>query len=134
LERQSISHLWQVLEAKGVKIRLIKPKKIGAAGEWDAKEKAIRIKPGVLDQGSKEFARVLNHEAIHVAQSCKGGSIVGSPQVIGLSNKLSPGLELILQQPPYRDAPLQIKSLEMEAFSNQVDLSLGPSLLEAYCF
>ena len=132
-ERRSISELWQVLEAKGVKIRLVIPLKVGAAGEWDAKQKTIRINPEVLDKGSKEFAWVLNHEAIHVAQSCKRGSLSSNPEVIGLSNNLPPSLESILDKPPYRNAPSQAKGLEQEAFANQANLGLGPSLVKAYC-
>jgi hypothetical protein len=133
-ERRSISELWQVLEAKGVKIRLVIPLKVGAAGEWDAKQKTIRINPEVLDKGSKEFAWVLNHEAIHVAQSCKSGSITANPNVLGLAKKLTPEVELVLQKPPYLNASFQSKSLEREAFASQRNLSLGPSLVEAYCF
>ena len=68
-ERQSISRLWQILDRAGVDIRLTRPRKDGAAGEWDPKVKTIRIQPDVLGKGSKVFAQVLNHEAIHVAQS-----------------------------------------------------------------
>jgi len=133
-ERQSILRLWQVLEAKGVKIRITKPHKLGAAGEWDPNLKTIRIKPQVLGKGSKEFAWVLNHEAIHVAQSCRSGSITANPEVLGLAKKLSPAVEVVLQKPPYLNATFHSKSLEREAFASQTNLSLGPSLVEAYCF
>lgn len=134
VERQSISRIWQMLEKAGVDIRLTEPSKDGAAGEWDAKVKTLRIQPEVLDKGSKEFARVLNHEAIHVAQSCKRGSLTAQPEVIGLPNNLPGELELVLEKPQYRYTTSQAKSLEREAFANQADLGLGPSLLQAYCF
>ena len=133
-ERQSISTIWQILERAGVEIRLSQPRKLGAAGEWDPKVKTLRIEPGVLDKGSKEFARVLNHEAIHVAQSCKGGSLTANSEVIGLQQNLPPELEFVLQKPQYRNTSLQAKSLEREAFANQADLDLGSSLVNAYCF
>jgi len=134
VERQSISRLWQILERAGVDIRLTQPRKDGAAGEWDAKAKTLRIQPAVLVMGSAEFARVLNHEAIHVAQSCKRGSLTAHPEVIGLPNNLPPALEFVLQKPQYRNMSLLAKSLEREAFANQPDLDLGPSLLHTYCF
>ena len=134
MERRSISRVWQILERAGVEITFSQSLKVGAAGEWDAKAKTIRIRPQVLGQGSKEFARVLNHEALHVAQSCKHGSPSANPELIGLSNNLSPSLELVLQNPPYRTIPLQAKRLEREAFAHQADLDLGPSLVQAYCF
>ena len=134
MERQSISRIWQILERAGVGIRLTQPRKDGAAGEWDAKARTLRIEPGLLDKGSEEFARVLNHEAIHVAQSCKRGSITAYSELIGLPNNLPPALEFVLQKPQYRNTSLQAKSLEREAFANQADLDLGPSLLQTYCF
>jgi len=133
-ERLTISSLWQLLEAKGVQIRLTVPKKYGAAGEWDPRDKTIRIHPEVLAKGSKEFAWVLNHEAIHVSQSCKKGSLTGNPEVIGLTKPLPPELEFVLQKPQYRNTSVQSKSLEREAFANQSDLDIGPSLVKAYCF
>jgi hypothetical protein len=134
MERQSISSIWLILERAGVDIHLAQPRKEGAAGEWDPKVKTIRIQPEVLGKGSKEFARVLNHEAIHVAQSCKGGSLTAYPEVIGLPNNLPRELEFVLEKPQYRNTSLQAKSLEREAFANQADLEFGPSLLRTYCF
>ena len=134
MERQSISRIWQILERAGVAIRLTQPRKDGAAGEWDAKARTLRIQPELLGKGSREFARVLNHEAIHVAQSCKRGSLTAYPELIGLPNDLPPALEFILQNPQYRNTSLLAKSLEREAFANQADLDVGPSLLQTYCF
>lgn len=133
-ERQSISRLWQILDRAGVDIRLTRPRKDGAAGEWDPKVKTIRIQPDVLGKGSKVFAQVLNHEAIHVAQSCKRGSLKAFPEVIGLTSDLPRELEFVLEKPQYRNTSPQVKNLEREAFANQADLDLGPSLLQAYCF
>jgi hypothetical protein len=134
MERQSISRIWQILERAGVDIRLTQPRKDGAAGEWDAKARTLRIQPGLLNKGSKEFVLVLNHEAIHVAQSCKRGSLTAYPKLIGLPNDLPPALEFVLEKPQYRNTSLLAKSLEREAFANQADLDLGPSLLQTYCF
>jgi len=134
IERQSISRIWQILDRAGVDIRLTRPRKDGAAGEWDPQVKTIRIQPEVLVKGSKVFAQVLNHEAIHVAQSCKQGSLNAFPEVIGLTSDLPRELEFVLEKPQYRNTSLQVKNLEREAFANQADLGLGPSLLQAYCF
>ena len=133
-ERQSITRIWLILERAGVDIRLTQPRKNGAAGEWDAKSRTLRIQPELLGKGSREFARVLNHEAIHVAQSCKRGSITAYPELIGLPNDLPPALEFVLQKPQYRNTSLLAKSLEREAFANQADLDVGPSLVKTYCF
>ena len=134
IDRQSISRIWDLLDRAGVDIHFTRPRKEGAAGEWDPQVKTIRIQPEVLGQGSKVFAQVLNHEAIHVAQSCKRGSLKAFPEVIGLASDLPRELEFVLEKPQYRNTSLQVKNLEREAFANQSDLDLGPSLVQAYCF
>jgi len=51
-----------------------------------------------------------------------------------LTSDLPRELEFVLEKPQYRNTSPQVKNLEREAFANQADLDLGPSLLQAYCF
>ena len=81
-----------------------------------------------MEEGSQEVLRVLNHEGIHVAQSCKNGGINYKPIPLGL--KLSPS-EIYRKQIAskiYEKSSKQIKKLEKEAysyeFSNQSTLYL----------
>ena len=132
-ERQLISQLWRQLSALGLRLEFSQPRKPGAAGEWDPSRRTLRFKPTVLAKGSREFARVLNHEAIHVAQSCAGGSLRAQPVPLGLSEQLPAGLNDVLQQPTYANASSRERQLEREAYANQGQLELGLKLLQRYC-
>lgn len=132
-ERQRIAQLRQALGGLGVRVELSPPHKPGAAAEWDPSARTIRLKPGVVAQGSAAFLRVLNHEAIHVAQSCRGGGIGAAPQPLGLSQQLPTHLQAVLQEPTYASASAHERQLEREAYAQQEQLDLGLSLLSLYC-
>lgn len=133
LEQQQIAALLDTLARAGVRIRLEEPRKAGAAGEWDPRARTLRIRPRVVASGSVDFAAVLNHEAIHVAQSCHGGSLRGLPQPLGLDQALPADQRDVLQQPVYRAAGPLERQLEREAYANQRDLALGVALVRRHC-
>jgi hypothetical protein len=132
-ERQAIAELLSTLEAAGVQVELVEPRKKGAAGEWDHGARTLRIKPTVVEKGTVDFARVLNHEAIHVAQSCAAGGLRALPRVLGLSREVSPELLEHLDDPLYARASEWEKDLEREAYANQNSLSLGATLVRTHC-
>jgi hypothetical protein len=84
-------------------------------------------------KGSREFARVLNHEAIHVAQSCRGGSLRSRPLPLGLPQQLDAASQRHLADPIYAKASARERTLEAEAYANQDRLSLGLQLLQVHC-
>jgi len=145
-EQQAIRQLLEVLQGAGVRLSLVEPQKPGAAAEWDHSLRMLRIKPTVVEEGSLEFARVLNHEAIHVAQSCRGGGLGATPVALGLSRRLGPELADQLQDlfdrpaaaggapgSPYGEVSAAERGLEQEAYANQHRLGLGASLVTAHC-
>ena len=132
-ERDAIGVLLQQLERSGVVIVVRQPKQQGAAGEWNPRRGELRLRPDVASKGTVNFARVLNHEAIHVAQSCKGGSLFARPQLLGLSRSLSASGRRHLQQPLYAKASREQRLLEEEAYANQEQLNLGWELLARHC-
>ncbi len=132
-ERQAISNLLQVLGLAGVRIQLAQPRKAGAAAEWDPRLRTIRVRPDVLESGSADFAKVINHEAIHVAQSCHHGHVRAMPRPLGLTGTLSLQLETVLQESLYQGAGALERQLEREAYANQHQLTLGAELVRAHC-
>jgi hypothetical protein len=132
-ERATILELLAVLGQAGVRIQLTNPHKPGAAAEWDPRNRSLRVKPSVLESGSVELARVLNHEAIHVAQSCRNGGISAQPQPLGLSTNLKPALQEVLEEPIYRQASPLEQRLELEAYAAQEQLELGALLVRSHC-
>jgi hypothetical protein len=72
-ERQAIVNLLAALKSVGIRVVLTAPRQPAAVGEWDPLLCTIYIQPQVVSRGSVGFAQVLNHEAIHGAQSCIAG-------------------------------------------------------------
>jgi hypothetical protein len=93
----------------------------------------VRIRPDIPLRGSQEFAKVLNHEAIHVAQSCRAGGLRNIPALLGLQRPLQSQDMALLAQPIYSGQPPAVQRLEAEAFGLQVDLTAGPTMLARYC-
>ncbi len=132
-ERAAITALIGRLGEVGVQVVIGPPRKPRAAGEWDPAARTIRVRSDVVDKGTVEFARVLNHEAIHVAQSCRQGHPSARPGPLGLSTLLDSTSRSHLDDPVYaRASALEIR-LEREAYANQNQLDLGPSLLASEC-
>lgn len=132
-EREAIGTLLRELERVGVAIDLEATRKQGAAGEWDHAERTMRLQPQVVEKGTVEFLRVLNHESIHVAQSCAGGGLRARPRPLGLPKVMHPEMAAQLKDPMYGASPPQERELEREAYANQHQIGLGAKLLRRYC-
>ena len=132
-ERLAIGELLTVLAKAGVRLKLSQPRHPGAAGEWDPAARTLRIQPRVVAKGSAEFARVLNHEAIHVAQSCSNRGLRSRPRPLGLPSALPDHLTAVLNESVYSKASEQERQLEREAYANQTRLSLGAQLVRRHC-
>ena len=132
-ERLAIGELLTVLTKAGVRLELGQPRKAGAAGEWDPAARTMRIQPLVVSKGSVEFARVLNHEAIHVAQSCSNRGLRSSPRLLGLPTTMPTTLKGVLNESLYSKSTERERQLEREAYANQTRLSLGAQLVRSHC-
>jgi hypothetical protein len=132
-EHGAIRQMLGSLERSGVVVLLEQPRKPGAAGEWNPRRAELRIRPDVPGKGSVEFARVLNHETIHVAQSCRGGGLRAQPKPLGLPRELDARARQHLAEPLYAKASARERVLEEEAYAGQGQLSLGTQLLAAHC-
>ena len=132
-ERRAISDLLELLRRSGVVVVLRQPIKTGAAAEWDPQQRSLRIRPDVPGRGSVEFARVLNHEAIHVAQSCAAGGLAARPKLLGIAVPLTPALQAQLQEPLYAEASATERALELEAYAHQDQLAVGLALVKLHC-
>ena len=132
-EREAVVELLRSLQDVGVQLDLTKPRKQAAAAEWDAGSRTLRIDPSVVAHGTLDFARVLNHEAIHVAQSCFGGGLRAVPKRLGIDDQLTPELAAQLNAPTYAEASESERALEAEAYANQNRLGVGAALLGRHC-
>ena len=130
---ESIKNLLSVLDRYGVTVVIAEPNRIGASGEWNPRRGEMRISHLVVKRGTQAFRRVLNHEAIHTAQSCAGGSIRSRPKPLGLSRRLDKTAIRHLQSEIYADLTSIDRRLEEEAYANQEDPEIGALLLKVHC-
>ena len=132
-ERAVIRALLTRLRRLGVTVTfetLVAPQ---ATGQWDPQRRRLSLRPDLPDLGSRLFALVLNHEAIHVAQSCAAGGLNRLPRPLGLGGRPAAAELRMLAQPIYRDRSSAVQAVETEAFAHQADLSLGLALLDRHC-
>lgn len=132
-EQQSIRLLLRQLSEIGVAVVLGPPRQRGAAGEWEPRQAVLRIRPDVPDQGSREFLRVLGHEAIHTVQSCRNGDVRAHPGLLGLPRRVSQPQRRHLTEPLYANASPLERALEEEAYANQNNVNLISNLITAHC-
>ena len=132
-QRQDIKDLLAELENAGATVVIAEPKKEEAAGEWNPRRGELRISQSVVKQGTVEFAKVLNHEAIHTAQSCAGGSIRSRPKPLGISREIDRQAMRTLNKSLYGEITTQVRILEEEAYANQDKLGMGRDLLMEHC-
>ena len=113
VERLAIGELLTVLAKAGVRLELGQRRVVGKV--------------------SVEFARVLNHEAIHVAQSCSNRGLRSRPRPLGLPSALPDHLTAVLNESVYSKASEQDRHVEREAYANKTRLSLGAQLVRRHC-
>jgi hypothetical protein len=133
MERNAINNMLETLRQAGVRVMLSPTLKKGAAAEWEHRQAVMRIQPDVMGKGSKDFLRVLNHESIHVAQSCRGGSLFARPQPLGVPVSKDWTISKTLKSPVYTDVSQDEKILELEAYSLQNDVHEAKTLVSREC-
>lgn len=132
-DREQVRDLLATLRAHGVQLRLGQPRRAGALAEWEPRLRVLRLRPDALDQGHRGLARILNHEAIHVAQSCFAGGLRQPPRLLGIPRALPPDLEPVLNSEAYALLNEGVRELEREAFAGQGSPGLGPRLIRRHC-
>ena len=132
-EQNFVEEALKFLNQLGISVFLseLNDKKVSAY--WLPEKQIIKIDSKTLNAGTLTFAKILNHEMIHVAQSCKGGSINSFPKLIGLNEKLNEEKNYLLSSEVYKHLPKSQISLEKEAYSYQDNLSAGKYLINKYC-
>ena len=133
-EQNFVEEALKFLNQLGISVFLseLNDKKVSAY--WLPEKQIIKIDSKTLNAGSLTFAKILNHEMIHIAQSCKGGSINSFPKLIGLNEKLNQEKNYLLSSEVYKNLPKSQISLEKEAYSYQDNLSAGKYLINKFCY
>ena len=132
-EQNFIKEALKFLNQLGISVFLLDLNDEKGSAFWSPKKQIIKIDRITLNAGSLTFAKILNHEMIHVAQSCKGGSINSYPRLIGLNEKMNKEKFNLLSSKVYKNLSKYEISLEKEAYSYQEKLSTGKYLIKKFC-
>ena len=104
------------------------------SGQWIHKDKTVIINEKVFKEGTIKFAYLLSHEMIHIAQSCNGGSFDSYPFLLGLELKKPKNYYYkYLNNEIYRDLKKDDILLEIEAYSNQTEISQTINAFKYFC-
>lgn len=100
------------------------------AGLWVASEGTMMLKVGEFSY--QQYKKVLRHEAIHMAQSCKNNSLTAEPLPLGIA-VTQQGLNSL--QPYKKTNPdYYLSEVEREAYSNDTRNDIYViKLLDKYC-
>tara|TARA_Y100001968_G_scaffold333428_1_gene396208 strand:- start:4650 stop:5423 length:774 start_codon:yes stop_codon:yes gene_type:complete len=129
--RDYISSVLSVIRDLNIEVRIKTSGHYSA--QWLPMLSIVQINSDAFSQGTIEFAKLLNHESIHIAQSCKAGGLNYKPQLIGLKSEINNKIQYYLSHKIYKNISLYERNLEVEAYSNQDDLKLGIVLIKKYC-
>lgn len=133
MSQQELAKLLTILTDLNVLVVVGEPRLKGADGEWDPARQSIRIAPRALNKGSHVVRRILNHEAIHVAQSCYNGGINYRPRPLGI--ELSPAriYQRHLDSDVYSRIGKRTKLMESEAYSYEYSSKAARHFLAEHC-
>jgi len=121
------------LLASGVEI-YIRDMKEDVSAQWVFKEERIIFNKSSLKEGTKNFANLLSHEIIHVAQSCKGGSLNSYPILLNLNlQKPKSHYYKYLKSNAYKHLKRKELMLEIEAYANEKKHAQTLNLLNYFC-
>ena len=132
-EHQFIEEAILKLNQLGVQIILTDEISNQISAEWIPSYQFLIINEKLISSGTLIFSNVLNHELIHVSQSCFNGSISSSPKLIGLKLIDSEESSHYLSKEVYDDFSIEMRQIESEAYSYQSNLEIGLSLLNKFC-
>ena len=132
-EQNFVEKALKFLDQLGISVFLLELSDEKGSAYWLPEKQIIKIDIKTLNAGTLTFAQILNHEMIHIAQSCKGGSINSFPKLIGLNEKLNEEKNYLLSSEVYKNLSNSQISLEKEAYSYQDNLSAGKYLINKYC-
>lgn len=119
------------LESLGIEILVGNPSIDGASAEWNAASRTMTISSATMQQGSSAVLQAINHEAVHIAQSCKAGGVgeAGIPLGIRTSGEAAQAL----QHDVYEDASETEKQMELEAYTLTNQAGAGINAAVKHC-
>ena len=89
------------------------------------------ISPATMQQGAGAVLQAMNHEAVHVAQSCKAGGVGTAGKALGIGT--SGAAAEALQHEVYESVSREEKQLELEAYTLTNQAGAGINAAVDHC-
>ena len=119
------------LESLGIEVVVGDPSIDGASAEWDSGSRTMTISSETMEQGSGAVLQAMNHEAVHVAQSCSAGGVGSGGAALGIGT--SGEAALALQHEVYEGVSEEEKLMEMEAYTLTNQAGAGIDAAVQHC-
>ena len=132
-ERELVKILLNKINSLGVNNRL-EYIDSGAMGLWIPGQKLMILNTKLIKSGSFKFLNVLNHEIIHVAQSCFSNSLTSTPKRIGLPLNFNKSIQTNLDHKLYSKNTKEGLLIEREAYTYSDKEGASEKLLDKFCF
>jgi hypothetical protein len=117
-EWQSIQTLLKALAERRIAVEVSSAAKGFNGGEWLPQQRRLRLRHGLMAEGTAAFSHGLAVQTAHVAQSCQAGGPGRSPQLLGVPIEVGPGIQERLDREAVPEA-LQPLELEAESLARQ---------------
>lgn len=119
------------LESLGIQVVVGDPSIDGASAEWDSSNRTMTISENTLEQGSAAVLQAMNHEAVHVAQSCKAGGVGAAGTALGIAT--SGEAVQAVQHETYASVSQEVQQMELEAYTLTNQAGAGVAAAVQHC-
>lgn len=119
------------LERLGIQVQVAPTSIQGASAQWDAGSRTMTISPATLRSGAPAVLDAINHESVHVAQSCKAGGIGAAGVALGIA--VTEEGQNAVQHAAYANASAEEQQMEREAYSLTREAGAGVAMAEQVC-
>ena len=103
------------LESLGIQVVVGEPTIDGATAQWDNETRTMTISQDTMKAGAPAVLQAMNHESVHVAQSCKAGGVGHAGTALGIAT--SGEAAQAIQHETYAGISDGEKQMELEAYT-----------------
>ena len=127
----SIASQVNTLESLGIQVVVGDPSIDGASAEWDSSSRTMTISAETMQQGSDAVLQAMNHESVHVAQSCKAGGVGAAGTALGIAT--SGEAAQAIQNETYSGISAEEQQMELEAYTLTNQAGAGVAAAVQHC-
>ena len=119
------------LESLGIQVVVGDTNIDGASAEWDASSRTMTISADTMKAGAPAVLQAMNHEAVHVAQSCAAGGV--GQQGVALGIGTSGEAAQAVQHAAYDGISDSERQMELEAYTLTNQAGAGIAAAVQHC-